>query len=613
MRFLYFLFLILLLINIKALSQSCLPLGIEFNTQAQIDSFPINYPGCTEIEGDVKVKGSGISNLNGLSSVTAIGGDLRIEINPDLSSLMGLSALTSIGRDLVFVGNYSLTNLSGLGSLESIGRDLLLYYNSFTSFSGLGPITTINRHLWIIGNSSITDLSGLETLTYIRNGTIKENASLTSLSGLDSLTFIGNLVIFYNPSLTSLCGLDAVTHIDQILTINSNNALINLTGVSKLSYVGHFVSIYFNPSLIGLNGLESLTFIGQYLDIIGNDSLISLSGLCSLTSIGSWIEIKNNPSLSSLSGLDNIDANSITALYIENNNSLSTCAVQSICDYLAALNGIVSIFGNATGCNSQAEVEAACADNVIELNLKVFLQGTYAGNNIMNTNLSSVLPFDQPYDTMPWMYQGMETINNIPPNMVDWILIELRDSADYSIVNDTRAAILLSDGSVKDTDLVNGVCFHNVDSGYYYVVVRHHNHISVMTELPVDISSQILLDFSDTNTVKPFGGATQAQIELEPGIWGMICGDINQDGILKFSGPDNDRMKIIQLITNVSGSTNITKVINGYYFEDLDLNSEVKYSGPGNDGSIIIRNIISLTGSTNITTVYSCPVMFLYQ
>jgi hypothetical protein len=33
-------------------SQGCLPEGITFTTQAQIDSFQIDYPGCTEIEGD---------------------------------------------------------------------------------------------------------------------------------------------------------------------------------------------------------------------------------------------------------------------------------------------------------------------------------------------------------------------------------------------------------------------------------------------------------------------------------------------------------------------------------------------------------------------------------
>ncbi len=35
------------------MAQSCLPDGITFETQAQIDSFQVNYPGCTEVEGNV--------------------------------------------------------------------------------------------------------------------------------------------------------------------------------------------------------------------------------------------------------------------------------------------------------------------------------------------------------------------------------------------------------------------------------------------------------------------------------------------------------------------------------------------------------------------------------
>ena len=34
-------------------SQGCLPEGITFTTQEEIDNFQANYPGCTEIEGDV--------------------------------------------------------------------------------------------------------------------------------------------------------------------------------------------------------------------------------------------------------------------------------------------------------------------------------------------------------------------------------------------------------------------------------------------------------------------------------------------------------------------------------------------------------------------------------
>jgi hypothetical protein len=56
--------------------QGCLPEGITFSTQDQIDNFQVNYPGCTEIEGFVIIQGNDISNLDGLSVLTAVGGFL---------------------------------------------------------------------------------------------------------------------------------------------------------------------------------------------------------------------------------------------------------------------------------------------------------------------------------------------------------------------------------------------------------------------------------------------------------------------------------------------------------------------------------------------------------
>ncbi|MEN8225422.1 MAG: T9SS type A sorting domain-containing protein, partial [Bacteroidota bacterium] len=47
-------------------------------------------------------------------------------------------------------------------------------------------------------------------------------------------------------------------------------------------------------------------------------------------------------------------------LNITNNPQLSTCEVQSICEYLATPNGIVEIHDNDLGCNSQLQVEEAC-------------------------------------------------------------------------------------------------------------------------------------------------------------------------------------------------------------------------------------------------------------
>ena len=57
---------------------SCLPNGIIFTTQAQIDNFQINYPDCTEIEGGMEIGGNSITNIIGLNVLANIGGNLSI-------------------------------------------------------------------------------------------------------------------------------------------------------------------------------------------------------------------------------------------------------------------------------------------------------------------------------------------------------------------------------------------------------------------------------------------------------------------------------------------------------------------------------------------------------
>jgi hypothetical protein len=57
---------------------------------------------------------------------------------------------------------------------------------------------------------------------------------------------------------------------------------------------------------------------------------------------------------------------SISDLTIYFNPLLSTCAIQSICDYLASPNGLIYIKDNAQGCNSNGEVRTACKEGVDE-------------------------------------------------------------------------------------------------------------------------------------------------------------------------------------------------------------------------------------------------------
>jgi hypothetical protein len=446
-----------------ASAQSCLPDGITFSTQAGIDGFQTNYPGCTQIEGRVIIgsqSGSDITNLNGLNVLTSIGGSLIIG-GTNLVNLSGLDNLTSIGGDLqtyIFysyppspAGNDSLASFTGLNNLTSIGGKLIISYNvSLTTLSGLDNIsagsiidlqiwgnpllstcevesiceylaspngsvdiyynapgcnnppeiaagcgitlpclpygnykfftqadidnfpsdypgcTTLGGDVAITGND-IINLDSLNMITSVEgNLDIDLTSNLTSFSGLEGLTSLGGyLNIHDNSAITSLAGLEGLTSIGGYLNIHNNAAITSLAGLDNLTSVGTDIGDYlligpYNDALINLNGLNNLSTISGYLHIMSNGNLKDITGLNNLTSIGAGLVIFSNPALTSLSGLDNIDAGSIISLEIDFNDSLSTCAVQSICGYIASPDAIVEIHNNETGCNSKSQVQAAC-------------------------------------------------------------------------------------------------------------------------------------------------------------------------------------------------------------------------------------------------------------
>jgi len=113
---------------------TCLPEGIWFFSQAQIDNFPLSYPGCTRIEGYVVINGEDITNLNGLASVNIIAGGLSIYSNNALTNITALENLTSIGGRLCVNKNNRLVSLKGLDNIhyQSI-NDLIIINNESLS------------------------------------------------------------------------------------------------------------------------------------------------------------------------------------------------------------------------------------------------------------------------------------------------------------------------------------------------------------------------------------------------------------------------------------------------------------------------------------------------
>ena len=105
MKSTFILFVLAFVFQNSLFSQACLPNGIIFSYQSEIDNFQSNYPGCTEIEGDVVINGGpSITNLNGLNVLQSIGGSLTIYQCYELTSLTGLDAITQSVVTWILIG-----------------------------------------------------------------------------------------------------------------------------------------------------------------------------------------------------------------------------------------------------------------------------------------------------------------------------------------------------------------------------------------------------------------------------------------------------------------------------------------------------------------------------
>ena len=263
--------------------------------------------------------------------------------------------------------------------------------------------------------------------------------------------------------------------------------------------------------------------------------------------------------------------------------------------------GTSTIETTVTVFPSDCELSQDCSGS--ELSMKVLLQGAYDSiTQTMSTFLTEEgsLPLSQPYGLPS---EGTETIDDMPQDVVDWILIEIRDKDDYTQVIFSKAALLLKDGTVVDIDGISNVSL-DVSSGEYYVSVSHRNHLNIMTAEPVLFNNnQVNLDFTNPVITPTYGQNIQKEIN---GIYTMWAGDLNNDGKIIFQGVGNELndffFRIIDDPNNTYKSRNF--ILSGYSEYDLDFDNQAIYQGLDNDVNTIFFNVIEHPDNTTLSRNY---------
>ena len=177
-------------------------------------------------------------------------------------------------------------------------------------------------------------------------------------------------------------------------------------------------------------------------------------------------------------------------------------------------------------------------DNFVLVKSKIFLQGPYDSlSNSMITVLDTtgLIPLTSPYSQDP------RTVDSIPSDIVDWVLVELRSSLIGGDTIGYKSAFLKNDGTIVGDDGINNNLIVDVPPGSYYIVIRHRNHVAVMSSdtLILNDNSSVPVTYDFTTGSAQFYGGSSGSKQIETGVWGMMAGDANGNGQVQNNDSEN--------------------------------------------------------------------------
>ncbi len=328
--------LILLLLSLSifsdSFSQDCLPNGIIFTSQSQIDSFEILFPTCEHILGkvvlDIKDPAFSEVQMTNMTQVKSFG-SLEV-IGNEMQFLTGPPELEEIKGNFILSENTQLRFLLGFEMLKTIGLDLVIENNpSIDDFRGLSELSELGGQFIFNQNAAAQRLPPVNKLSQLNNGVvIKDNQLLYNIENLVNVTtFTGDVVIENNDWLQDVRGIGRINQADNIIikdngrlrTMNSfhvierinndfileNNELGAIHNPNKLTYIGGDLIIKDHPNMIRIDSLTSLSHVRGNIQI-QNNPLVDYIALPGLDSIGGDLIIKNHAALTNTRGWSNL-------------------------------------------------------------------------------------------------------------------------------------------------------------------------------------------------------------------------------------------------------------------------------------------------------------------
>lgn len=177
---------------------------------------------------------------------------------------------------------------------------------------------------------------------------------------------------------------------------------------------------------------------------------------------------------------------------------------------------------------------------------RVLLEGPFRNGSMQDDLwqedlLPSTPPDIYPYNLDPARASIVMGEISKDTGIIDWVVVEFRTlmSGGESVY---RTGLLRTDGSI--VNYRDGFSRLTVDSGSYYIVVHHRNHLAVMTADPADVvpvaGDEIDFTQGATMLAGTSGGRLVAVSESGRQYFAMFAGDIVQDGAINVAGDRRD-------------------------------------------------------------------------
>lgn len=196
---------------------------------------------------------------------------------------------------------------------------------------------------------------------------------------------------------------------------------------------------------------------------------------------------------------------------------------------------------------------------IIKIDPKIFLEGPYNAG-IMNDALrsSGIIPTTSPYVDAKTC--NATVFNTTGANaIIDWIWLEIRDSADGTTVISSTSALIQANGTVADVDGVSPLTI-DVPAGNYYVVLAHRNHLGIRSANTISLTGGTQsIDLRGDSAL--IAGGANAVANLGDGNFALFLGDFDANGQVQ----NSDLNGILPLLG-----------ISSYSHADLDMNSQVQ-------------------------------------